>query len=232
MGCKASTLLSVKDGAKVSRSQGPNQENSSGVSYKVSGISAIHRGKKDAMASVKAGFGKIHSKFSGVKTLTPSTSPGSSPRKRPIASVPAENISIGSQAIDDADQAGCGALEEIKSHALFRNPPQPARQHAGDLELHTGDEGIRMTTLDLPVESQLEEEPSKRQLKAVWFLMKINAANDSATKIKWMHDLEWLLVSLDPLERKQPVGNVLTHLRNSNLLLIPLSLNAVCDFFS
>ena len=131
------------------------------------------------------------------QAVTPRTTPGITPRETVPAEGSGEHLTLASNAIKEADNPACMDVDEAKSQAVSGT-------------MHTGmggrvEKGKEGAEAEEELEMLNKDQPTPKQLRAIFLLMKVNAATNPQQTMRWLHDLEWLLVSLDPLERQQPV---------------------------
>lgn len=152
--------------------------------------------------SLVSGYEKIKRGASSLKNaMTPATTPGVTPRQDVGGGAREATTalhSIATNAIKEADNPACIDVDEAKRQAVS-GPMHTAMAERGETEKEALETEEEAETLER------EPQPTPTQLQAVWLLMKINASVTPQKTMRWLHDLEWLLVSLDPLEREQPV---------------------------
>ncbi|CDJ65584.1 hypothetical protein, conserved [Eimeria necatrix] len=154
------------------------------------------------------------------QAITPRTTPGVSPRDEVTLEGPGGSHSIASDAIKEADNTACLDVAETKSQAVSGTMHTAmAMDGAAERRLDGGAPGTELQA----VEVINRELPSPQQLKALWILMKINAAEAPQQSMQWLHDLEVLLVGLDPVERQQPTRNILVEAKALEICLKPLA---------
>lgn len=152
--------------------------------------------------SLANGYDRIKRGASSLRqAISPSTTPGVTPRSEGGFQTGNEGMhSIASNAIKEADNPACLDVEEAKSQAVAATLHTTGLADKNDKEKQGKDEA--------EAELLQRDQPNPKQLRAVWLLMKVNAASSPQQTMRWLHDLEWLLVSLDPLERHQPVSTL------------------------
>ncbi|OEH74569.1 hypothetical protein cyc_07317 [Cyclospora cayetanensis] len=147
--------------------------------------------------TLASGYDKLKKGASSLRqAITPHTTPGASPREEVTPDGPGGPHSIASNAIKEADNPACLDVAETKSQAVT-GTMHTVVEPAGE-KRHEGEDVEEADILNADVL------PSPQQLKALWILMKLNAASSSQQSMRWLHDLEVLLVGLDPIERQQP----------------------------
>ncbi|XP_026194321.1 uncharacterized protein LOC34623309 [Cyclospora cayetanensis] len=166
--------------------------------------------------TLASGYDKLKKGASSLRqAITPHTTPGASPREEVTPDGPGGPHSIASNAIKEADNPACLDVAETKSQAVT-GTMHTVVEPAGE-KRHEGEDVEEADILNADVL------PSPQQLKALWILMKLNAASSSQQSMRWLHDLEVLLVGLDPIERQQPTRSILVEAKALEVCLRPLT---------
>ena len=159
--------------------------------------------------SIASGYEKIKRGASSLKAaITPRTAtPGLlSPREADALGAPGGPHCIASDAIKEADSAACLDVAETKGQAVCGPLHTAIDAAAAERKAEESKDSSNKDAYQIPHTELINKEtPSPQQLKSLWMLMKISGASSPQEAMQWLHDLEVVLVTLDPVERQQPV---------------------------
>ncbi|CDI79097.1 hypothetical protein, conserved, partial [Eimeria acervulina] len=177
--------------------------------------------------SIASGYEKIKRGASSLKAaITPRTAtPGLlSPREADALGAPGGPHCIASDAIKEADSAACLDVAETKGQAVCGPLHTAIDAAAAERKAEESKDSSNKDAYQIPHTELINKEtPSPQQLKSLWMLMKISGASSPQEAMQWLHDLEVVLVTLDPVERQQPTRSILLEAKALEICLRPLS---------